>query len=889
MSRKFRPVSQSGMYSVRGSEIARTGNSNPQMIRCVVELLDDSEFIIDLDKDSKGEVLLNEVFNHLDLQEREFFGLHYFAPDSPDNLVWLREEKLIRKQRKGPPPYIFYYGVRFFVSDPAKLTEDLTRYYFYQQIKRDLLTGRLPCFYDTAAELASYILQAELGDYDPKLHLDGYVGEFRFIPDQTDDFEERASEFHKHHVGQTPADAEFNFLEVAKNLDLYGVNLHCAQDNQGTELFIGVSALGLTVYHNKCKINFFPWSKIIKVCFKRKRFYIQIRPDWNEWKDNVIAFQMPTYRATKNMWKTCVEYHSFYRTHCPKPTNNRRLFRMGSKYRFKGKTEYQAIEESRNHVRPEPKIVRTLSRRYSKRSDSGSRSLRRLDLDREFEKDPSLFNEKHAPKFHYSSAPNSTDKLDKVNFRRSNSTSGNVGSIAKPSVAQDNHQKTGRSSDSLDSKNSDECDEDETKVGNGTTPQEGLMTVKMDPDDKGRFGFNVQGGSDIELPVIVSKIAPSTPADLCVPQLQEGDEIVYINGQSMKGLAHLEIVELIRSISCCKNQTLILTIRPNVFASQGPRSINDSPTHVLSPEQYIENERKHEQDIIIAKKEKAEARDEEALRVSIEQLRENLDSGDLLVYFQELYRKKPGMSMDEARKPENLPKNRYRDILPYDDTRVKLLKGNSDYINANYVNMEIPSRHIVLTYIAAQGPLEKTCGDFWQMVWEKESTLVIMLTTTMERGRVKCHQYWPEGDDTWTFGNLEVVCTKIRDFSPSYVYREMYVTNNKSLRSRVIVQLQYLAWPDHDVPEDATDFLEFVHSVRHYREGTSTPVVVHCSAGVGRSGVLMFIETAFAMIEGAEPVYPLEIVRKMRDQRGSLIQTPVNIVCLSCLLRYMTG
>ncbi|XP_020917799.1 tyrosine-protein phosphatase non-receptor type 4 isoform X2 [Exaiptasia diaphana] len=884
MSRKFRPVPHSsGMYSVRGSELARTGNSNPQKIRCVVELLDDSEFIIDLEKDAKGELLLKEVFKHLDLQEKEFFGLHYFAPDSPDNMVWLKDDKLIRKQRKGPTPYIFYFGVKFFVSDPAKLSEDLTRYYFYLQIKRDLLTGRLPSFYDTAAELASYVLQAELGDYDPKLHLDGYVGEFRFIPDQTEDFEERASEFHKHHVGQTPADAEFNYLEVAKNLDLYGVSLHCAQDTQGTDLYIGISALGLTVYHNKCKINFFPWSKVVKVCFKRKRFYIQIRPDWNEWKDNTIAFQMQTYRATKNLWKTCVEYHSFYRTHCPKPMNNRRLFRMGSKYRYKGKTEYQAIEESRSHVRPEPKIVRTLSRRYSKRSDSGSRSLRRLDLDREFEKDTSAFIEKHAPPFHYSSAPNSTDKLNRIgNVKRSHSTSANVGGLVKPS--HESHKKEG-SCDSLDSKGSEG---DESKVGNGTTPQEGLINVRMEPDELGRFGFNVQGGFDIELPVIISKIARATPADLCMPQLQEGDEIIYINGQAMKGLTHQEIVDLIRSISCSKNQVLILTIRPNVFASQGARSLAESPENVISPEQYSAAELQHEKQKIAAKQEKVDSRDEEALRVSMEQLRENLESGDLLMYFQELYRKKPGMSMDEARKPENLPKNRYRDILPYDDTRVKLIKGNSDYINANYVNMDIPSRGIVLTYIAAQGPLEKTCKDFWQMIWEKESTLVIMLTTTVERGRVKCHQYWPEGEDTWTFGNLEIICTKIRDFSPSYVYREMYVTDNKSLRSRVVVQLQYLAWPDHDVPEDATDFLEFIHSVRHYREGTSTPVVVHCSAGVGRSGVLMFSETAFNMIEGAEPIYPLEIVRKMRDQRGSLIQTPGQFlfVCEATLKAY---
>lgn len=867
MSRKFRPTSlgsQSGIYSVRGSELARTGKTTPNQIRCVVELLDDSEFVIDIDKQSKGAVLLEAVFKHLDLVEKHFFGLQFVA-DSPDNLQWLNSEKQIRKQLKRGPPYIFYFRVRFFASDPSKLSEDITRYQFYLQIKRDLLTGRLPCLYDTAAELASYVLQGELGDYDPRVMVDTYVSEFRFVPDQTADFEERAAEFHKHHCGQSPADAEFNFLEVAKNLDLYGVDLHFAKDHDGLDLHIGISPLGLTVYHNRCKINFFPWSKIVKVCFKRKRFFVQIRPDWNEWTDNVIGFHMPTYRACKTLWKTCVEYHTFYRTHFPKPSINRKnsLVRIGSKYRYRGKTEYQALEEGRQQPRTEPKIVRTLSRRYSKRNDDGSR--RRIDLDNMFNKDDSVLNERgpQSAGLNYSSSVPSD--FDKINHSLVRSKSLGIGDEVrmnrlKPTLTPELQR-------------------------NGSVHQEGIITVRMEPDEQGRFGFNVQGGADINLPVIVSKIARGMPADMCMPHLQEGDEIVHINGRTVKDLPHREIVDLIRTISKSNRRLLIMTIRPNVF-THTPRE--ESPVHVVSPDQYIVAEQKYEQERENAKqeKDKALAKDTEALRVSMDQLRENLESGDLLVYFQELYRKKPGMPMEVARKPENLPRNRYRDILPYDDTRVKLIQGKNDYVNANYVTMEIPARGVKNRYIAAQGPLEKTCGDFWQMVWEQEASLIVMLTTTVERGRVKCHQYWPEGDETLTFGSLEIICTKIRDFSPSYIYREMYVTDSKSLRSRVVVQLQYIAWPDHDVPDDSSDFLEFIHIVRHYREGTNTPSVLHCSAGVGRTGVLIFMETAFNMIEGAEPIFPLEIVRRMRDQRCSLIQTPGQFIfVLEALLR----
>ncbi|KAJ7354755.1 Tyrosine-protein phosphatase non-receptor type 3 [Desmophyllum pertusum] len=690
MSRRFRPQSlgsQSGIYSVRGSELARSGNTTPNKIRCVVELLDDSEFVIDIDKHSKGGVLLEAVFKHLDLLEQHFFGLQYVA-DSPDNLVgslW--------------PTIHILFSSEIFASDPSKLSEDITRYQFYLQIKRDLLTGRLPCLYDTAAELASYVLQGELGDYDSKIMVETYVSEFRFIPDQSEDFEERAAEFHKHHGGQSPADAEFNFLEVAKNLDLYGVDLHFAKDHDGLDLHIGISPLGLTVYHNRCKINFFPWSKIVKVCFKRKRFFVQIRPDWSECLCAAKKFALKSVLHLAILFAASESFTVIFRTHFPKPTNNKStLVRIGSKYRYRGKTEYQAIEEGRRQPRNRAKDC----------------SRRRIDLDHVFDKDDMVFSDKPAGLNYSSSVPSNFDKMNHSLVR-----SKSLG------IADEVHMNRLKPALTPELQR------------NGSANQEGEMTIRMEPDEQGRFGFNVQGGADINLPVIVSKIARGMPADMCMPQLQEGDEIVHINGRIVKELPHHEIVDLIRTISKSNRRLLIMTIRPNVFTHSTREA--ESPVHVVSPDQFSAAEQRHEQERVTAKqvKEKEVAKDTEALRVSVEQLRENLESGDLLVYFQELYRKKPGMAMEEARKPENLPRNRYRDILPYDDSRVKLYKGKNDYINANYVSMDIAAREVINRYIAAQGPLEKTCGDFWQMVWEQEASLVIMLTTTVERGRVR--------------------------------------------------------------------------------------------------------------------------------------------------------
>lgn len=280
-----------------------------------------------------------------------------------------------------------------------------------------------------------------------------------------------------------------------------------------------------------------------------------------------------------------------------------------------------------------------------------------------------------------------------------------------------------------------------------------------------------------------------------------------------------------------------------------------------------------------------------ALDMSLKLLEESLESGAALAQFEQLYRKKPGMTMNAARLEANIPKNRYRDISPYDQTRVIMKNGvTGDYINANYVNMEIPVSGIVNRYIAAQGPLPTTCADFWQMIWEQQSTLVVMLTTKVERGRIKCHQYWPDHYTTTDYGTLQVTCVKEEE-SDSFAFREFNLTHVELREERHISHMQYIAWPDHGVPDDPADFLDFVQKVRQKRVGLVEPSIVHCSAGIGRTGVLITMETAMCLIEANQPVYPLSIVRQMRDQRAMLIQTPnqYKFVCEAILRCYNEG
>ena len=227
---------------------------------------------------------------------------------------------------------------------------------------------------------------------------------------------------------------------------------------------------------------------------------------------------------------------------------------------------------------------------------------------------------------------------------------------------------------------------------------------------------------------------------------------------------------------------------------------------------------------------KARVRTGDRLYESMMLLSEGLETGAVTLQFDQLYRKKAGEAMTISKHPENISKNRYRDIMPYDSTRVVLRDSpHGDYINASFVNMEIPSSAIINRYIATQGPLSNTCNDFWLMIWEQKSSLVVSATPLVERGRIKCAKYWPDLRQEMQVGSdLTVSCLREAD-SPSMIEREFKLAKTTDpFETRYITHIQYVAWPDHGVPEDSSDFLVLVNKVRHMRIGSVDPVVVHC-------------------------------------------------------------
>ncbi|XP_026788378.3 band 4.1-like protein 1 isoform X6 [Pangasianodon hypophthalmus] len=325
-----------------------------------VTLLDSSDYEAGIEKHCKGQALLDLVCEHLNLLEKDYFGLTFSDSDSQKN--WLDPSKEIKKQMRTSP-WHFAFAVKFYPPDPSQLMEDITRYYLCLQLRDDILSGRLPCSFVTHALLGSYTVQAELGDYDQDEHSTDYVSDFRFAPNQTRELEDRVMELHRTYRGMTPAEAEMNFLENAKKLSMYGVDLHHAKDSEGIEIMLGVCANGLLIYRDRLRINRFAWPKILKISYKRSNFYIKIRPGEYEQFESTIGFKLNNHRAAKRLWKVCIEHHTFFRLVSPEPPPKGFLV-MGSKFRYSGRTQAQTRQASSLIDRPAPHFERSTSKRH---------------------------------------------------------------------------------------------------------------------------------------------------------------------------------------------------------------------------------------------------------------------------------------------------------------------------------------------------------------------------------------------------------------------------------------------------------------------------------------------------------------------------------------------
>ncbi|XP_030774995.1 tyrosine-protein phosphatase non-receptor type 3 isoform X2 [Rhinopithecus roxellana] len=847
--------------NIRTSELPKEKTRSE--VICSIYFLDGVVQTFKVTKQDTGQVLLDMAYNHLGVTEKEYFGLQH-DDDSVDSPRWLEASKPIRKQLKGGFPCTLHFRVRFFIPDPNTLQQEQTRHLYFLQLKMDICEGRLTCPLNSAVVLASYAVQSHFGDYNSSVHHPGYLSDSQFIPDQNDDFLTKVESLHEQHSGLKQSEAESCYINIARTLDFYGVELHSGRDLHNLDLMIGIASAGIAVYRKYICTSFYPWVNILKISFKRKKFFIHQRQKQAESREHIVAFNMLNYRSCKNLWKSCVEHHTFFQAKKLLPQEKNVLsqyWTMGSRNtkkrspRLRHEVRKPRHSSADNLANEMTYITETEDVFYTYKG-----SLAPQDSDSEVSQNRSPHQEslsENNPAQSYRTQKSSSSVSPSSNAPGSCSPDG-----VDQQFLDDFHRVT--KGGSTEDTSQYYCDKNDN--GDGY-----LVLIRITPDEDGKFGFNLKGGVDQKMPLVVSRINPESPADTCIPKLNEGDQIVLINGRDISEHTHDQVVMFIKASRESHSRELALVIRRRAVRSFADFKSEDE-LNQLFPEAVFPM--------------CPEGGD--TLEGSMAQLKKGLESGTVLIQFEQLYRKKPGLAITFAKLPQNLDKNRYKDVLPYDTTRV-LLQGNEDYINASYVNMEIPAANLVNKYIAAQGPLPHTCAQFWQVVWDQKLSLIVMLTTLTERGRTKCHQYWPDPPDVMDHGNFHIQCQS-EDCTIAYVSREMLVTNTQTGEEHTVTHLQYVAWPDHGVPDDSSDFLEFVNYVRSLRVD-SEPVLVHCSAGIGRTGVLVTMETAMCLTERNLPVYPLDIVRKMRDQRAMMVQTSsqYKFVCEAILRVYEEG
>ncbi|XP_032399556.1 band 4.1-like protein 2 isoform X10 [Etheostoma spectabile] len=358
---------EEGHTSIFQSPLRLVRKTKMKLMACHVALLDGTDFTCEVEKRAKGHYLFFKVCEHLNLMEKDYFGLSY--TDNHEQKCWLDPTKEIKRQIRSNN-WQFVFNVKFYPPDPSLLTEDITRYLLCLQLREDVASGRLPCSFVTHALLGSYTLQAEVGDYEPDQPrpLDN-VSQLTFAPNQSKEMEEKILELHKSHRGMTPAQADTQFLENAKKLSMYGVDLHHAKDSEGVDIMLGVCANGLLVYKDRLRINRFAWPKILKISYKRNNFYIKIRPGETEQFESTVGFKLQNHRSAKKLWKVCVENHSFFRLNAPEPPTKARFLTLGSKFRYSGRTQAQTRLASSLIDRPAPNFERTSSKRISRSLD----------------------------------------------------------------------------------------------------------------------------------------------------------------------------------------------------------------------------------------------------------------------------------------------------------------------------------------------------------------------------------------------------------------------------------------------------------------------------------------------------------------------------------------
>lgn len=820
-------------------------------LHCVVHFLDQTALLFRCNGKDNGKSLMDQVIQRFSLREPQYFGLSF--PGVHLGYCWLEFEKSLSHQFKCSAGQVHLnFEVKYYVENPSQLLDEQTRWLFFLQTWKRVVNGSLPTSPQTCCLLTSYYLQATYGPISSEADDLSNISNLGSAPTVVKENTSVILELRGLLKEQSIEKAQTNFLDHVRRVELYGVDLHPVKDAKGKSILLGISGRNLSIYRssNNVRINSFAWCKILRLFYKKKRFFIQLQHEKFEEYDTVVGFLLPTKRAAKRLWKNCIEQHSFFRLGCrqvdPKQITKgvwpvfRKLFTVQSCYNVREPSTRVAVDRRSITYRRYDHLhkVQSTTEGTPPRPAWSSSLPGSLDDDDcksgVKEAIPSLENDSSSasPISAVAFIPNGMQSFEYAD------------EDSQPDIRLPLYLSDASPSVSCSRHSTDQFD------------------VRLKADASGVFGFNLRFEKE-RASARLSRLLPNSSADMSYPPMHVGDELVAVEGHPVECLTQTELMELFRA---ARQSSLTLSLRRTGYC--WTEQEEDPPVqYVLEP---------------------AEMSPKESVAAIVDGLR----TGRILSHFDLLPRSRPELSSSIARRDENIQKNRYGDIFPYDCNRVVLSScDNQDenYINASYINIPMPGGNKTLRYVATQGPLPHTVEDFWSLVWQEEGIRTIaMVTQESERGRIKCHRYWPEMDEIVRAGQLVIVCQAKLDHLGPFVHREFLLTDERTGEMRVISHVQYLEWPDHGAPVLACQFLDYVRHVQTYsgndcEEGAV--VLVHCSAGIGRTGAFILLDSAMRLIQADCAVNPIHLVKMMRDQRPMMLQTSIQFqyVC-ECII-----
>uniref|UniRef100_A0A8B9ZEC3 Tyrosine-protein phosphatase non-receptor type n=1 Tax=Anas platyrhynchos TaxID=8839 RepID=A0A8B9ZEC3_ANAPL len=830
-----------------GLKLRRTRRYNVLSKNCFVtriRLLDNNVIECTLSVESTGQECLEAVAQRLELRETHYFGLWFLSKSQ--QLRWVELEKPLKKQLdKFANEPLLFFGVMFYVPSVSRLQQEVTRYQYYLQVKKDILDGRLRSSLEQGIRLAGLAVQADFGDYN-QFESHDFLREYVLFPmDWTQDeavleeLTQKVAQEHRTHSGITAAEAELMYINEVERLDGFGQETFPVKDNHGNDIHLGIFFMGIFIKNRIGRTTvIYRWNDIGNIAHNKSSIVLELIN-----KEENVLFHTDDLENAKYISRLFAARHKFYKQNkiCTEQSNSPPPIRR--------RPTWSRSSLPRQHPFILPPMHVQCGEHYTETHNS---------QDSIFHGNEETF---------YCRSQTSLDRCP-VDFSYLNGNGPNGSVCSAHSMNSLNRSQNFIQASPMSS--------------NLSIPGSDIMRADYIPSHR-------------HSAIIVPSYRPTPDYETVMRQMKRG--VIQMDSQS-QSLRNLNIGN-----THAYNQPEDLVYSQPEIRERHPYTVTYGPQGGGYNKPNLEKQKMAGLEaqkrplmlaalngLSVARVPVPEDSQDEASKMPMDErcknLKRKLEEGMVFTEYEQIPKKKADGIFTTAALPENTERNRIREVVPYEENRVELVptkENNTGYINASHIKVTVGGEE--WHYIATQGPLPHTCHDFWQMVWEQGVNVIAMVTAEEEGGRSKSHRYWPKlgsKHSSATYGKFKVT-TKFRTDSGCYATTGLKVKHLLSGQERTVWHLQYTDWPDHGCPEEVQGFLSYLEEIQSVRRHTNSvldssnncnpPIVVHCSAGVGRTGVVILTELMIGCLEHNEKVDVPVMLRHLREQRMFMIQT----------------